>query len=104
MWRPYIVAHSGNIGLMPAIPYKGDATPLPDWTARAKKTIIMPLKTWLRLPPLILVANLASISNNTTTTAAVAYFWFRAAHNLFYIVDLLFSRSLTFTGGWLAQL
>jgi len=53
---------------------------------------------------LILVANLASISNNTTTTAAVAYFWFRAAHNLFYIVDLPFSRSLTFTGGWLAQL
>ncbi|MGY9062804.1 MAG: MAPEG family protein [Rhodospirillales bacterium] len=53
---------------------------------------------------LILFAYLSSISKNTTTTAAVAYFWFRAAHNLFYILGLLFSRSLTFTGGWLAQL
>ena len=52
----------------------------------------------------ILVANLARISNNATATAAVDYFWFRAAHYLFYIVAVPFGRSLTFTGGWLAQL
>ena len=38
----------------------------------------------------ILVANLARISNNATATAAVACFWFRAAHYLFYIVAVPF--------------
>jgi uncharacterized MAPEG superfamily protein len=52
---------------------------------------------------LILVANLTSISNNATTTTAVAYFWFRAAHYLFYILAVPFGRSLTFTSRWSAQ-
>lgn len=104
MWLPYIIPHIGNVGQMPAMTYQGYATSLPDWAARAKKSHYNAIENLAPFAAFILVANLARISNNATATAAVAYFWFRAAHYLFYIVAVPFGRSLTFTGGWLAQL
>ena len=104
MWLPYILAHIVNVGLMPAMTYKGDATPLPDWAARAKKAHYNAIENLAPFAALIIVAHLASISNNATATAAIAYFWLRAAHYALCIVAVPFGRTLTFAGGWLAQL
>ena len=37
MWVPYILAHISNVGLVPALTYRADDTPLPAWAERAKR-------------------------------------------------------------------
>ena len=104
LWIPYILAHIMNVGLLPALTYKGDGTPLPAWAARAKKAHANALENLVPFAVLILVANQLDISNTATTTAAVAYFWLRIAHFITYTANVPFGRTLTFAGAWGAQL
>ena len=104
LWIPYILAHIMNVGLLPALTYKGDGTPLPAWAARAKKAHANALENLVPFAVLILVANQLDISNTATTTAAVAYFWLRVAHFITYTANVPFGRTLTFAGAWGAQL
>ncbi len=104
MWLPYILAHIVNVGLLPALTYKADATPLPDWAARAKKAHINAIENLVPFAALIVVAHLTNTSNDATASAAIAYFWFRVAHFIVYVANIPFGRTLTFAGSWLAQL
>ena len=104
LWIPYILAHIMNVGLLPALTYQGDGTPLPAWAARAKKAHANALENLVPFAVLILVANQLDISNTATTTAAVAYFWLRVAHFITYTANVPFGRTLTFAGAWGAQL
>ena len=104
LWIPYILAHIVNVGLLPALTYKGDGTPLSAWAARAKKAHANALENLVPFAVLILVANQLDISNTATTTAAVAYFWLRVAHFIVYTANVPFGRTLTFAGAWGAQL
>ncbi|NQW00491.1 MAG: MAPEG family protein [Rhodospirillales bacterium] len=104
MWIPYILAHIANVGLMAALTYKADASPLPAWAARAKKAHYNAIENLAPFAALVVIAHLAQISNDATQAAAVAYFWFRAAHFVLYISGLPFARTLTFAGSWLAQI
>ena len=104
LWIPYILAHIMNVGLLPALTYKGDGTPLPAWAARAKKAHANAVENLVPFAVLILVANQLDISNTATTTAAVAYFWLRVAHFITYTANVPFGRTLTFAGAWGAQL
>ncbi len=104
MWLPYILAHVANVGVMDALTYKGDSTPLPDWAARAKKAHYNAIENLVPFAALIIVAHLSTVSNEATATAAIAYFWFRLAHFGLYISAIPFGRTISFTGGWLAQL
>ena len=104
LWVPYILAHIMNVGLLPALTYKGDGTPLPDWAARAKKAHANAVENLAPFAALILVAHQLDISNVATTTAAIAYFWLRVAHFIVYSANVPFGRTLTFAGSWGAQL
>jgi len=104
MWIPYIIAHIGNVGIMQALTYKGDATPLPDWAARAKKAHYNAIENLAPFAAIVIIAHLMNISNEATAAAATAYFWLRVAHYLLYIPAVPFGRTLTFAGSWLAQL
>ena len=89
---------------MPALTYKGDAKPMPDWAMRAKKAHYNAIENLAPFTALIVVADLASISNTATAIAAIAYFWFRCTHYILYILDVPFGRTLAMAGGWLAQI
>jgi len=104
LWVPYILAHIMNVGLLPALTYKGDGTPLPAWAARAKKAHANAVENLVPFAALILIAQHLGISNAATATTAVAYFWLRVAHYLMYSANIPFGRTLTFAGGWAAQL
>ena len=104
MWLPYILAHIVNVGLLPALTYKADGTPLPDWAARAKKAHSNATHNLVPFAALIIIAHLLNISNEATATAAISYLWLRAAHYVLYTANVPFGRTLTFAGGWLAQL
>lgn len=104
MWLPYILAHIANVGVMAALTYKADATPLPDWAARAKKAHYNAIENLAPFAALVAVSHFAGISNEATALSAIVYFWLRAAHYIVYIMAVPFARTLTFAGAWLAQI
>ena len=103
-WLPYSLAHIGNVGLLPALTYQADGTPLPEWAARAKRAHQNAIENLAPFAALIIVAHLTEATNETTASAAIAYFWLRAAHYVAYTTGIPFGRTLTFAGGWLAQI
>ena len=82
MWLPYILAHLGNVGIMPALTYRADSEPLPDWAARAKRAHYNAIENLVPFAALVMVAHLTNTNNEITASAALAYFWFRVAHYL----------------------
>ena len=104
LWIPYILGHILNVGLLPALTYQGDDTPLPAWAARAKKAHANAVENLVPFAVLVLIAHQLDISNTATTSAAVAYFWLRLAHYFSYTANVPFGRTLTFAGAWGAQL
>lgn len=104
MWLPYIAGHILNVGLLPAVSYKADGTPLPDWAARAKRTHYNAVENLVPFAALVIVAHLTGATGPATASAAVVYFWARAAHYLLYVAAVPFGRTITFAIGWLAML
>ena len=89
---------------MAALKRQGDeAAPYP-WTGRAKRAHNNAIENLIPFTALVLVAHMANISNETTQLAAITYFWSRAAHYVFYTLGIPILRTLSFIGGWLAQL
>ena len=104
MWLPYILAHIGNVGLMPALTYKADGTPLSGWAARAKKAHYNTIENLVPFASLIIVAHLSNATNEATASAAWVYFWLRLSYYILYTLGIPFGRTFTFAGSWVAQL
>jgi len=104
LWLPYILAHIVNVGLMPALTYRADGTPLPAWADRAKKAHYNAIENLAPFAALVLVAHFAGASNAATAAAATAFFWARVAHYVVYVAGVPFGRTLTFAVGWAAML
>jgi uncharacterized MAPEG superfamily protein len=104
MWVPYILAHIANVGMMPALTYQADATPLPDWAARAKKAHYNMIENLVPFAALVIVAHLVKAENAATAAACITFFWARVAHYVLYITNIPFTRTLTFALGWAAML
>ena len=104
MWLPYILAHIVNVGLIDALTYRADGTPLPAWADRARKAHYNAIENLAPFAALVLVAHLINVSNAATASAAIVYFWARVAHYLLYISGVPFGRTLSFAVGWAAML
>lgn len=104
MWVPYIAAHVLNVGLLPALSYKADDTPLPVWAGRAKRAHYNAIENLVPFAALVIVAHLSGAANAATAAAAIVYFWARVAHYVLYVAGVPFGRTLTFAIGWLALL
>ena len=104
MWVPYILAHIVNVGMMPALTYEADDTPLPRWAERAKRAHRNAIENLAPFAAVVIAAHLAGATNETTATATAVYFWTRVAHYILYTSGIPFGRTVTFTIGWLATL
>ena len=104
MWLPYILAHIANVGLMPALTYRADETPLPNWAARARKAHYNTIENLVPFASLIIVAHLSNATNEVTASAAWFYFGFRLSYYILYTLGVPFGRTITFAGSWIAQL
>ena len=76
MWIPYVLSGIINDGLVASLKWKGDEKP----------------------------RFIANISNEATASAAMAYFWLRVIHYLFYTLGVSYIRTPAFIGSWLAQI
>ena len=103
MWVPYILNMIAVRGLMDAVGYPEDPKPMAGWAERMKAAHYNSVENLVVFAALVLIANAAGITNDTTVLACQLYFWARLAHLLFYTFAVPFGRTLAFAIAWLCQ-
>ncbi len=101
MWAPYIMNMIMVRGLVDAVGYPDNPTPLAPWAARAKAAHNNSVENLVVFAAVVLVLNAADISNDTTILACQGYFWARLAHYIVYTAGIPWLRTLTFAASWL---
>jgi len=104
MWVPYILNTIAVRGLMDAVGYPENPAPLAAWAQRMKAAHYNAVENLVVFASLVLIANAAGISNDTTVLACELYFWARLVHVLAYTFAVPFLRTLAFAGGWICQI
>jgi uncharacterized MAPEG superfamily protein len=103
MWVRYILNTIMVRGLISAVGYPDNPAPLADWAQRMKAAHYNAVENLVVFAALVLIANAASISNDTTVLACEIYFWARLVHFLAYTFAIPWVRTLAFTAGWVCQ-
>jgi len=103
MWMPYILNMIAVRGLVNAVGYPDDPEPLSPWAAKMKAAHSNAVENLVVFAALVLVANAANISNETTVLACQLYFWARLVHLLSYTFAIPWVRTLAFVAGFGCQ-
>ncbi len=103
MWVPYILNVIAVRGLMDAVGYPENPKPIAPWAERMKAAHYNAVENLVVFAALVLMANAAGITNDTTVLACQIYFWARLAHFLLYTFGVPFGRTLAFAAGWICQ-
>ena len=103
MWMPYVLNTIAVRGLVSAVGYPNDPAPLADWAQRIKAAHYNAVENLVVFATLVLIANAASISNDTTVLACEIYFWARLVHLLAYTFAIPGVRTFAFAAGWICQ-
>jgi uncharacterized MAPEG superfamily protein len=103
MWMPYIVNVIAVRGLLDAVGYPENPPPMAAWAERMKAAHYNAVENLVVFAALVLIANAAGISNETTVLACEVYFWARLVHLLAYTFAIPWVRTLAFAVGWLCQ-
>lgn len=104
MWMPYIINTIMVRGLIDAVGYPDEPKPLSAWAARMKAAHYNAVENLVIFAALVLIANAAGVSNETTVLACHVYFWARVVHLLSYTLAIPWVRTLSFAVGWLCQI
>ena len=103
MWVPYILNTIAVRGLINAVGYPEDPLPLAAWAARMKAAHYNGVEILVVFAALVLIANAAGITNETTVLACEIYFWARLVHLLLYTFAVPWGRTLAFAVAWMCQ-
>jgi uncharacterized MAPEG superfamily protein len=103
MWVPYIINTIMVRGLIDAVGYPDEPKPLSAWAARMKAAHYNAVENLVIFAALVLIANVAGVSNETTVLACQVYFWARVVHLFSYTLAIPWVRTLSFAVGWLCQ-
>lgn len=103
-WLPYIIDRIMVRGLMPTManPSPTDK-PQSAWAQRMMAAHTNAVENLVIFAPLVLVAQLLSITTPTTAFACALFFWSRLAHVVVYTLGIPVLRTLAFAGGFVAQ-
>lgn len=104
LWMPYIVNQILVRGLIEAVGYPENPTPLSGWAAKMKAGHANAIENLVIFATLVLIANAAGISNATTVLACELYFWARLVHVLAYTFAVPWVRTLAFVAGFGCQI
>ncbi len=102
MWVPYILNVIMVRGLVDAVGYPADPKPMAAWAERLKKAHYNGVENLVVFASLVLIADSAGVSNETTVLACKGYFWARVVHVASYTMAVPWVRTLAFTAGWLS--
>jgi len=103
-WVPYILDRIMVRGLMGAMANPGpDDKPQSAWAQRMMAAHTNAVENLVIFAPLVLAAQAMSIATPTTAFACALYFWSRLVHVVVYTLGIPVLRTLSFTGGFVAQ-
>ena len=104
LWMPYILNMIVVRGLIQAVGYQDDPKPLAGWAAKMKAGHANAIENLVIFATLVLIANAAGVSNDTTVLACELYFWARLVHVLAYTFAIPWVRTFAFTVGFGCQI
>ena len=104
MWIPYMIDRIMVRGMMGAIanPTRGDK-PQSAWAQRMMHAHANAIENLVVFGILVMITDSLLINTPMTAFACALYFWSRLAHFAVYAAGIPFARTLTFTGGFIAQ-
>ena len=103
LWVPYILNTIVVRGLVDAVGYPADPKPLAAWAQKLKCAHYNAVENLVVFAALVLVANAAGVSNETTVLACSVYFWARLVHAVAYTFGIPWLRTLGFALGFVCQ-
>lgn len=103
MWIPYILNTIMVRGIADAVGYPEQPKPLAGWAAKMKAAHYNAVENLVVFATLVLIANAAGISNDTTVLACTVYFWARVVHLVAYTLAIPWLRTIGFAVGWVCQ-
>ena len=103
LWVPYILNTLMVRGIMGGVGYPTNPEPLAPWAQRAKAAHYNAVENLVVFVALVLTANAAGISNETTVLACNVYVWARLVHYVVYLFAIPWLRTLSFATGWACQ-
>lgn len=103
LWVPYILNMIAVRGLVDAVGYPDDPKPLSPWAQKMKAAHSNAVENLVVFAALVLVANAAGVSNETTALACQIYFWARVVHVASYTFAIPWVRTLAFVTGFACQ-
>ena len=104
MWVPYILNTIMVRGLVNAVGYPENPKPLAPWASRMKTAHYNAIENLVVFAALVLIADAAEVSNETTAMACVIYFWARLVHCLVYTFGIPWVKTLAFVVGAFCQI
>lgn len=104
LWLPYILDRIVARGLMGAMANPGvDDAPQSAWAVRLTAAHSNAVENLVVFATLVLTAHVLGIADATTAFAAALYFWARLVHAVVYTLGIPVLRTLSFAGGFVAQ-
>ena len=104
LWMPYVLNLIVVRGLLDAVGYPDDPKPLSGWAAKMKAGHSNAIENLVVFATLVLIANAAGVSNDTTVLACQIYFWARLVHVVAYTFAVPWVRTLAFVAGFGSQI
>ncbi len=104
LWMPYILNMIVVRGLIQAVGYPDNPLPLAGWAAKMKAGHANAVENLVVFATLVLIANAAGVSNETTVLACEIYFWARLVHVLAYTFAIPWVRTVSFVAGFGCQI
>jgi len=103
IWMPYVINTIMVRGLFNAVGYPTDPEPLSPWAAKMKAAHANAVENLVVFATLVLIANAAGVSNETTVMACTVYFWARLLHLVSYTLAIPWIRTVAFVIGFGCQ-
>ena len=103
LWIPYTLNTIVVRGLMDAVGYPADPKPLAGWAQKMQAAHANAVENLVVFAALVLIANAAGVSNETTVLACTVYLWSRVVHLLAYTFAIPWVRTLSFVAGFACQ-
>ena len=103
IWVPYILNTIMVRGVMDAVGYPAEPQSLSPWATKMKAAHYNAVENLVVFAALVLIANAAGVSNETTVFACKIYFWARLVHLVSYTLAIPFVRTLAFVVGFGCQ-
>jgi uncharacterized MAPEG superfamily protein len=103
IWMPYVINTIMVRGLINAVGYPEDPEPLSPWAAKMKAAHSNAVENLVVFATLVLIANAAGVSSETTVMACTVYFWARVLHVVSYTLAIPWVRTVAFVIGFGCQ-